>query len=84
MLADPDVATSASRGRGWEVIEAEAFESVGTSPPLHAASYSGDRQSGPRRFRAQDIVPARRDLQEIYDTIHYYLEEASVRGNFGS
>jgi hypothetical protein len=85
LLADPDVSdVRISEEGGREVIEltlSRVSDLSAAYTRLHTL-VTGKAAQGAFALKIRD----QRDetLQEIYDTIHYYLEEASVRGNFGA
>lgn len=85
LLADPDVnAVTISKTEDGLVIEValDRVEDLGaTYSRLHDAVRD---RLGQGRFRL--AVKDQRDgtLQDLYHSIHYYLEEAAARGNFGA
>jgi hypothetical protein len=85
LLADPDVDSARIfKDGGTQVVEV-ALRKAPDLSVVYARLYSmAKHRMGDGAFRLQ--VNDRRDspLQETYYSIHYYLEEASVRGNFGS
>jgi hypothetical protein len=85
LLADPDVGAvkvvKSGDGQVIEVTLARVEDLSVTYARLYAAVKG---RMGQASFKL--LVKDRRDpsLQDVYHTIHYYLEEASVRGNFGA
>ncbi|MGE5578604.1 MAG: hypothetical protein ACM3WU_01050 [Bacillota bacterium] len=85
LLADPDVSdVRIHKDGGLEVVEVTLSRVADLSVAytrLHAV-ISDKVAEGAFTLKVKD----QRDeaLQEVYSAIHYYLEEASVRGNFGA
>ncbi len=85
LLADPDVgAVKILKDRDTEVVQitlSKVPDLSVTYTRLHTL-VKGRMGQAPFRLEVKDARNA--DLQDVYHSIHYYLEEASVRGNFGT
>ncbi len=83
LMADPDV-ISVDMGdwQGAAAIQVEIAK-VEDFPATYARLHQliRDKVGAKEAFRVKD--GRSQDLEKAYHSIHYYLEEASVRGNFG-
>jgi len=85
LLADPDVKdVRIHKEKGREVIEL-TLSRVTDLAATYRRLYATVADKVSRDAFTLKIKDQRDEaLQEIYGAIHYYLEEASVRGNFGT
>ena len=82
MSDDAIKSVTVKRDRGVDVLEIE-FDNVEDFATSYAAVEETVRERLGESYRI-DVKDTRNEfLEDSYLSIHYYLEEASVRGNFG-
>jgi hypothetical protein len=85
LLTDPDVSSVKVAKDGDAQVVEIALAKVADLSTTHGRLYAVVKDRlGQAAFRLRITDQRDQTLQEVYHSIHYYLEEASARGNFGT